>query len=406
MIKLLLNLFCLPSMKFKKFLFWIFVVLSIAYYLFKAFNEFYFLRQPTREVPHDDSLFVSPANWTIIKVIHQDDLTDWDTELYKENNVVIDDWTNGFSGATLVSIMMTPMDAHFQKAPLESKLIDQQHHKWHFFNATKVGWTMKSTFQNEYNNMLYETPEWYNFRIIQIAGAMARRIVSLLEPDDIVEQWQFIWAIKLWSQVSVIFDSNFDVKAKEWDYVIDWETVLATKKDPTHIDDEFDEWNIIWDKELANLDVDNAIRYSLFERTHPSGIATLIWILIIIVELLSWMKIFEKAWISKWKIFVPFYNIYLLFKLGWKWWWFWNVIITPLIFWILLICINKFDKPWILVNIHPVLFIICMYIPWVILQFHVAKKFWKGKWFALWLWLCPTIFYPYLAFIDKNEYQK
>ena len=62
MIKLLLNLFCLPSMKFKKFLFWIFVVLSIAYYLFKAFNEFYFLRQPTRELPHDDSLFVSPAN--------------------------------------------------------------------------------------------------------------------------------------------------------------------------------------------------------------------------------------------------------------------------------------------------------------------------------------------------------
>jgi phosphatidylserine decarboxylase len=51
---------------------------------------------------------------------------------------------------------------------------------------------MKSTFQNEYNNMLYITPEGYKFRIIQIAGKLARRIVSLLEPNDIVEQGQFI----------------------------------------------------------------------------------------------------------------------------------------------------------------------------------------------------------------------
>jgi hypothetical protein len=49
-------------MKLKKTLFWIFAVLSIAYFLFDGFNRFYFLRQPTRNVPHDDSLFVSPAN--------------------------------------------------------------------------------------------------------------------------------------------------------------------------------------------------------------------------------------------------------------------------------------------------------------------------------------------------------
>ena len=391
-------------MKFKKFLFWIFVVLSFAFYIFKGFNQFYFLRQPTRDVPNNNALFVSPANWTIIKVIHQDDLTDWNTELYKENNVVIDDWTRWFSWATLVSIMMTPFDAHFQKAPLLSKLVDQQYHLWHFFNATKVGWTMKSTFQNEYNSMLYLTPEWYKFRIIQIAGTMARRIVSLLEPNDIVEQWEFIWAIKLWSQVSVVLDDNFDVQVKEWDYVIDWETVLATKKDASHINDDFDEWNVIWDQEI-NLDIDNAVRYSLFERTHPSGIATGIWILIIIVWILSWLKIFEKAGIEKRKIFIPIYNIYLLYKIAWKWWWICYSIIIPLVFLWLLYGMNKFEKPWILVNIHPILYIICMRIPWIIAQFHIAKKFWKSKRFALWMWLCPTVFYPYLAFIDKNEYK-
>lgn len=391
-------------MKFKKFLFWIFVVLSFAFYIFKGFNQFYFLRQPTRDVPNNNALFVSPANWTIIKVIHQDDLTDWNTELYKENNVVIDDWTRWFSWATLVSIMMTPFDAHFQKAPLLSKLVDQQYQEGHFFNATKTSWTMKSTFQNEYNSMLYFTPEWYKFRIIQIAGTMARRIVSLLEPDDIIEQWQFIWAIKLWSQVSVVLDDNFDVQVKEWDYVIDWETVLATKKDTSHIDDNFDDWHIIFDPEI-NLDIDNAVRYSLFERIHPSGIATGIWILIIIVWILSWLKIFEKAGIEKWKIFIPIYNIYLLYKIAWKWWWICYSIIIPLVFLWLLYGMNKFEKPWILVNIHPILYIICMRIPWIIAQFHIAKKFWKSKRFALWMWLWPSVFYPYLAFIDKNEYK-
>ncbi len=391
-------------MKIKKILFWIFVVLSIAYYLFKGFNQFYFLRQPTRNVPHDDSLFVSPANWTIIKVIHQDDLTDWDTELYKENNVVIDDWTQGFSWATLVSIMMTPLDAHFQKAPLVSKLIDQQYHEWHFFNATKTSWTMRSTFQNEYNSMLYLTPEWYKFRIIQIAGAMARRIVSLLEPNDIVEQWQFIWAIKLWSQVSVVLDSNFDVQVKEWDYVIDWETVIATKKDPSHINDDFDEWNIIWAPEV-NMDIDNVIRYWLFEVIHPSIIVGWVWFLILIVQIFTWLKIFEKVKIKKRKLFIPFYNLYLVFKLGWRWWWIWFIVFTPLVFSALLVVINFLEKPWIIINIHPILYMICMSIPWIAIQLPIAKKFWKSKWFGLWMWLWPSVFYPYLAFIDKNEYK-
>ena len=392
-------------MKLKKTLFWIFAVLSIAYYLFYGFNKFYFLRQPTRNVPQDDSLFVSPANWRVIKVIHQDELTDWETELYKENNVVIDDWTRWFSWATLVSIMMTPLDAHFQKAPLLSKLVDQQYHKWHFFNATKTSWNMDSTFKNEYNNMLYITPEWYKFRIVQIAWIMAWRIVSLLEPNDIVEQWQYIGAIKLWSQVSVVLDSNFEVKAKEWDYVIDWETVIATKKDTSHIDDDFDEGNIVWLPDV-NLDIDNDIRYWFFEVVHPSMIASLIWIIILIVQIFTWLKIFEKVGIKKWKVLIPIYNLYLIFKVGWKWWWVWSLFITPVIFAWLLYCINMLDRPWILTRVLPIMFVVCMYIPWIIVQVSIAKKFWKSTWFWIWLWVFPTIFYPYLAFIDQNTFKK
>ena len=390
-------------MKLKKILFWIFVVFCFFFFVFKCFNEFYFLRQPVRNVPNDNSVFVSPANGTIIKVVKQDDLTDWNTELYKQNNVVIDNWTRGFTWATLVSIMMTPFDAHFQKAPLLAKLVKQHYHKWHFFNATKTSWVMKSTFQNEYNSMLYVTPEWYKFRIIQIAWTMAWRIVSLLEPNDIVKQWQFIWAIKLWSQVSVVFDDNFDIQVNEWDYVIDWETVLAKKKVTDAIVDKFEDWIIIWNEDV-DLDIENAIRYSIFELVHPSEIVFWFWIIILIVQILTWMKFFELAHINKWKIFIPFYNVYLIFKIWWKTGRFPLIFIIPILFFFLLVILDYFDVEW-LINLWTILFAVCFYLPMFLVQYPIAKKFWKSNRFATWMWLFPVIFYTYLVWIDSAKYR-
>lgn len=197
-----------------------------------GFYAFYFLRSPLRDIPDNDQLFVSPANGKIIAIIPFDEnLTQ--TELYKKHNVVLDDWTEGFSsGATLVSIMMTPLDVHYQKAPLESTLIESYYEKGRFLNAMKKGKTMNSTFQNEYLSSLFKTPENYRFRVIQIAGFVARRIVNYLQPEQTVKQWEIIGLIKLGSQVSVVLDHNFEVLAKVGDKVIDGETVLAKKLPP------------------------------------------------------------------------------------------------------------------------------------------------------------------------------
>ena len=146
------------------------------------------MRSPLRDIPDNDQLFVSPANGKIIAIIPFDEnLTQ--TELYKKHNVVLDDWTQGFSsGATLISIMMTPLDVHYQKAPLESTLIESYYEKGLFLNAMKKGKTMNSTFQNEYLSSLFKTPENYRFRVIQIAGFVARRIVNYLQPEQTVKQ--------------------------------------------------------------------------------------------------------------------------------------------------------------------------------------------------------------------------
>ena len=189
-----------------------------------AFYRCYFLREPERNIPYDDNVFVSPANWEIIAIIQNP--TD-NTVLYKNNNKVLDHFIDGIgSGATMVSIMMTPMNVHYQRSPNYATLIEQTYVHWAKRNAMKTNENMTSTLQNEYNAMLFEMENWARYRVIQIAWALARRIVSDVDIDDTVEQWEIIWLIKFWSQVTIIFDQNVEVTAKVWDIVIDGETVL------------------------------------------------------------------------------------------------------------------------------------------------------------------------------------
>ncbi len=126
--------------------------------------------------------------------------------------------------------MMTPLNVHYQRSPNNATLIEEKYVRWKRRNATKTDPTMKSTLQNEYNAMLFESDNWVRYRIVQIAWALARRIVSYVDIDDEVEQGEVIWLIKFWSQVTIIFDSNVEVVAHIGDIVIDGETVLAKMK--------------------------------------------------------------------------------------------------------------------------------------------------------------------------------
>jgi O-antigen ligase len=100
-------------------------------------------------------------------------------------------------------------------------------------------------------------------------------------------------------------------------------------------------------------------------------LCTAIWIFMII----SQWKVFEKAWLPGWGILIPFYNIYLMFKLwgrpgGWTRW-----ILFP-----------------------PVLVILM-----IIVNFDIAKRFNKHRAFGLGLWILPIVFFPILAFDKKSK---
>ncbi len=208
-----------------RWIFWIAVLLIV---FCVGFYRCYFLRQPLRKIPHNNDLFVSPANGEIIAIIEN---PTEETALYKKNRKVLNNFIEWiWSGATMVSIMMTPLNVHYQRSPNGATLIEEVYVKWKRLNAMDTDPTMKSTLQNEYNAMLFETKKWVRYKIIQIAWTMARRIVSFVDVDDKVTQWEIIWLIRFGSQVTIIFDNNVDVIAKVWDKVKDGETILAKMK--------------------------------------------------------------------------------------------------------------------------------------------------------------------------------
>jgi len=198
-------------------LIWLIVVILLRYQIF-------FLRLPNRVIVEDANVFLSPANGRIIAII-----TGANDPVVKNHRVVVenamkDTWT----GSTMVSIMMTPLNVHYQRAPQTSTMIGQHYQTGTFLNAMWSG--LDATFQNEYNAMLFETPNHTKFKVIQIAGFLARRIVPMLHIGQSVKQGDIIGLIKMGSQVTIVFDKSVKVQAKVGDTVHEGLTILGTLK--------------------------------------------------------------------------------------------------------------------------------------------------------------------------------
>ena len=186
------------------------------------FYNLFFLRQPERNINIRSDVFISPANWKIVEIYQWNSENIQIDKNYKKAFETYTKWV--WNSGCLISIMMTPLNVHFQRAMFDSKLIEQNYYNWKFYNAMKN--YSKVTFENEHNEMLFETDSGLKYKVIQIAWVFARRIESYINTWDYVDKWQVIWLIKFWSQVSILLPWNVDIVVKIWDVVIDWETII------------------------------------------------------------------------------------------------------------------------------------------------------------------------------------
>ncbi len=158
--------------------FWIFVVVFGAAWLM-ALN---FYRCPIRYFNGDtENLVVAPADGKIVVV---EDVEEH--EYFNDKRLMI-------------SIFMSPLNVHANWFPVDGKVKFVKHFNGNYHKA----WLPKASEENEHADIMITTPDGEDILVRQIAGALARRIVTYAKPEEECYIDEHMGFIKLGSRVDV-----------------------------------------------------------------------------------------------------------------------------------------------------------------------------------------------------------
>lgn len=201
------------------------VLLAVLFVALVGYYRFWFLRNPIRKIPGNEKLFVSPANGKIVSV------KAWNKNglvVTKEDFGAINVWTKDVDTAgTVISIQMDLTNVHYQRAPTSGKIVAENYVHGSFHDAVTMSNEYGIRFENEHNEFLIENASGRRYKVIQIAGFLARRIVTYENPGDAIKQGQTIGLIKMGSQVTVILPHDVKIDAHVGETVTDGESILA-----------------------------------------------------------------------------------------------------------------------------------------------------------------------------------
>ncbi len=170
---------------------------------------YYFFRDPERQSINSDEYLVSPADGEVIKV----EETNGPKELNLENKKM-----------TKVSVFMNVFDCHVNRSPCAGIVSEIKYMPGKFINASLD----KASEDNE--RCYYKVKNSFDEDIIvvQIAGLIARRIVTECSKDDQVSQGTRIGMIRFGSRADIYFE-NYKPLVKLEQRALAGETLLAKR---------------------------------------------------------------------------------------------------------------------------------------------------------------------------------
>ncbi len=110
----------------------------------------------------------------------------------------------------MVSIFMSLFNVHANWFPVDGKVLFVKHRDGNYHKA----WLPKASEENEHADVMIETPEGHKVLCRQIAGAMARRIVTYAKAGEECFIDEHLGFIKLGSRVDVFLPLGSEVCVK------------------------------------------------------------------------------------------------------------------------------------------------------------------------------------------------
>lgn len=162
-----------------------------------------FFRDPDREGPSDQNAIVSPADGKIVKIVKIDD-----PDVGPE--------------ATLISIFLNVFNVHTNRMPIAGKFISSEHHDGKFLAA----FDHKASEVNEQTVTIFEN-KYGTFKIKQIAGLIARRILCYARPGSEMERGSRLGYIMFGSRTDLILPANINIQVKLGQKVCGKQTIIG-----------------------------------------------------------------------------------------------------------------------------------------------------------------------------------
>ena len=164
----------------------------------------YFFRDPERTGDRGPSLLVSPADGKLIMITEVDEPT----------------FIKG--RAIRISIFMNVFNVHVNRYPVDGVVKYVHYNKGKFFNAAAE----KSSLENEQMSVGIETGQ-HRVLVRQIAGLIARRIVTYSKVGETVKQGDRMGIIRFGSRVDVFIPVESALRGKVGDITVAGVTILG-----------------------------------------------------------------------------------------------------------------------------------------------------------------------------------
>jgi phosphatidylserine decarboxylase len=148
----------------------------------------YFFRDPHRTAPAEAGIVVAPADGLVTIVRLADEV----------------------NSESLISIFLSPLDVHVNRAPISGVITEIAYKKGKYLMATKA----ESRLLNEQNTLTIQG-DGLTVKCTQIAGILARRIVCWKRAGDTVKCGERFGMIKFSSRTDVVLPPNVKVVVHE-----------------------------------------------------------------------------------------------------------------------------------------------------------------------------------------------
>ncbi|MBN1819997.1 MAG: phosphatidylserine decarboxylase family protein [Prolixibacteraceae bacterium] len=166
----------------------------------------WFFREPRIEIQHQKNQVLSVADGDVVAIEPH-----FEREYFKDERIQ-------------VSVFMSVFNVHINRIPIDGEIVFKQYRKGRYLPA----FIAKSSEENERCTTVIKTENGEKILVRQIAGLLARRVITYYEKGDKVKQSAQLGFIRFGSRVDVFLPKNAKIEVKLHHKVFGGKTVIAT----------------------------------------------------------------------------------------------------------------------------------------------------------------------------------